>query len=640
MRLLLAAAAWLALVAPCSASDRARVLLSDHTVICSPHTPVAAARHLVDTWGALLCTVASDDHPVDAALQPWVGAQLSPGSDPAALADSLLAWRDRLHLTTAIVTDDQALADAAAKAGLRVFAQTYEFQRGDLAIPDARGYLFFHGPAPVFFDRAGYLQERLADTLHRSKDGWVTVARSLATNFSPGADATDARWRTLLSATHTADSLALAPGTDPRARAYGERWRHCLAWWLAPTFSADTLSLFVGQESRHTIRLEGAQGPVTLAGIESGTGPVSVSWSSAWPVEIAALSAFELVGTFRSERAGPLRWNGAFDFRFDGFRFSRGFSFAMQVETAVQARFIPPVLFTDGKYVRTDPDFEVCAVPGQLEIVNRTTSPLDVLLLWRTESPIELSAAVTEFTLAAGETKRTGYTLSVPKQLSYQEYGFAVDVSAAGSQTTVRGQLWKDAPRRTGGGSLGAVGGAQAWLLALPDLGVKTAELAPGSLGASGLASADAVVLCGGVGASSEADVQALSDWVNRGGVALVDIERHALSWLPWPVNTVRRPGPFAASFYKESLDWWRSPNPLVGGCFAAENRDSVLTLAAGESGWEPLIVDDGGKGFMYRKRYGRGWYVVIHSGWWPRLEQLERRAHLGLFNLLSAASR
>jgi hypothetical protein len=61
-----------------------------------------------------------------------------------------------------------------------------------------------------------------------------------------------------------------------------------------------------------------------------------------------------------------------------------------------------------------------------------------------------------------------------------------------------------------------------------------------------------------------------------------------------------------------------------------------VFTLPAGATGWEPLLVDDGGKGFMYRRRAGDGWYVVIHDGWSKRLSGLDRRALLGLINLVS----
>ena len=46
--------------------------------------------------------------------------------------------------------------------------------------------------------------------------------------------------------------------------------------------------------------------------------------------------------------------------------------------------------------------------------------------------------------------------------------------------------------------------------------------------------------------------------------------------------------------------------------------------------------VPDAGKGFMYRRRYGGGWYVVVYGGWGRRVTDLDRRALLGLINLVS----
>jgi hypothetical protein len=37
----------------------------------------------------------------------------------------------------------------------------------------------------------------------------------------------------------------------------------------------------------------------------------------------------------------------------------------------------------------------------------------------------------------------------------------------------------------------------------------------------------------------------------------------------------------------------------------------------------------------MYRRSVGKGWYVAVHSGWARALEQYDRRALLGLVNLI-----
>ena len=633
MKTLLAAAVWLCLTAPSMAFDHARVLLSDHAVLCSPNTPVATVRHLVETWGALICVVATGEAP-NLRLEPWVAVRLAPGTDSASTADSLSAWKARLQLTT-VVSENSALVSAAHAAGLRAFAQTPEFRPGGLAIRDGRGYVHYEGPSSVFFDRQGLLLD--PNTRSRLPEPWKELATSLAAAFSPGSDTSVTRWHTLLAVTRRADSLSARAGSNPALRTYGERWRSCLSWWLSPTITADTLRVFVAQKESHALRLVRGEGVVSLAGIQGDPGAVSAYWNTPWPLELARDTSL-VSGLFRADQAGSFHWVGRLEFEFDRFRFTRTFSFPVNVVTALQARLLPPVLFMDGPYVRTDPDYEVAALSGQLELLNGSASPLAVHLDWLSDGPGQITPRAADLSLLPGEKKRTSFTVNLPRDPAMKDYTFGVDLSAGGVTSRVAGQIWKSAPHKSGSGRLGVVGSSGTWLTALPDLGLKVDALVPGALMGE-LASLEALVIRGGTAPAGESDVHAVSDFAARGGVVILEIDREALQWLPWQVSTIRKPAPYAASFYKEELAWWHSPNGLVGGCFAAIDRDSVLTLAAGESGWEPLVIDDLGKGFMYRRQSGHGWYILVHSGWWPRLEQVERRAHLGLFNLVSAAS-
>jgi hypothetical protein len=180
------------------------------------------------------------------------------------------------------------------------------------------------------------------------------------------------------------------------------------------------------------------------------------------------------------------------------------------------------------------------------------------------------------------------------------------------------------------------VGNGGRWRRALRAVGIDAAPVMAGSLEAGDLSVFGTVVVDGRTPVPTRSDVSALAVFVQSGRVAIVDLSSASAAWLPWEVQLVRWPGPFAASFHKEELNWWQAPNGLVGGCFASPDRDSVETLPPGVQDWESLLVDGSGKGFMYRRRYGGGWYVVVHSGWGRRVANLDRRALLGLINLVS----
>jgi hypothetical protein len=258
-------------------------------------------------------------------------------------------------------------------------------------------------------------------------------------------------------------------------------------------------------------------------------------------------------------------------------------------------------------------------------------------LEWHAEEPITLSANDTHVTLSRSESHNVSYTLSVPEELKYREYDFGVTVSEPDRYASdIKGHLWHRAPRLDGDATVGVIGPDEGLLRALEAMGPGAALVSTGDLQSVDLALFGALVIQGGVVPAGDEEASAVADFVESGHIAIVDIDPDALQWLPWDVPTIKQPGPFAASFYEEELLWWTSPNGLVGGCFAAASRDSVHTLPEGTQGWDPLLVDDKGMGFMYRRRLGRGWFVVVHTGWTERLARVERRALLGLLNLVS----
>lgn len=635
MRILMTAALWLSFTAHGVAFERARVLLSDHAVLCTPNTPEAAVIHLVRSWGAMVYLVSSDVQSTDFRLRPWVADHLYLDPTSEGMLDSLHAWKTRLHIGTAVITAHPNLAETARDAGLRVFVQMDEFQQGELALRDGDDFLYYDGPSPIFFERQGALLETGNGSL-RSRSGWNKLASALSEAFAPGADTSQKSWHTLLAATHTADSLAALPDADPRSTAFPERWRNCLSWWLAPTLEVDSLHLYVGQKQPHSIRLKKGQGVVTLAGIHADPGKVAAAWTTSLPLTLDC-DTTRITGQFSAMEAGAYHWTGSVEFQFENFRFVRPLSILVHVESALRATLRPWVMF-ENKSTKPDRDPLTRTYPGELELRNTSGVPLEVHLEWQVPSPGLIADAESGFEVAPGERKRTAFTLRLPEELPEKEYDFEVQPSADGASYSVRGQVWKDAPAKSGQGRIGVVGASGAWLSAFPDLGLKMTELSPGSV-AGHLESLDAVLIRGGTRPADESDKRAVADFVAEGHVAVIEIESDALTWLPWPVDTVRKPAPFAASFHREEMAWWQSPNGLVGGCFASITRDTLLTLAAGVVAWDPLLVDDHGKGFMYRRASGRGWYVLVHSGWWPRLDQFERRAYLGLFNLVSAGT-
>jgi hypothetical protein len=631
------------------AYDQVDLLLSDHAVICSPNTPAAVGAHLTEGWGVLIAAPREEVLWQNQGLLEHVAVILPDlPNDPKAAADSMLAWKERWGLSLAVVSmGDRQLNDAASAAGLAVYRQTSAFRRGHVAVPKAGGYEFYAGPSPAFFSEPGYLlrlrtsRTRDADRGKTANDSQLAdMADQLAAVFDEAVAADSSRWQTLLQAARTADGLKAETGTaDPRAAVYARRWRALLGWWLSPQLQDDSLSLFAGVETDHTFELtSSAEVPVTITDIAIDPAYATVTWRAEIPMTLEPGARASAAGSWRGTAgAGIHMWPVQITCEYDAFRFSRWQGVRVTAADPLSAEFIPPILFADQGNSRNDPNYTVRVAMGQLELKNLTDVPMTLSLDWQAEDPITLSATYTDVTLQQGESRSVGYTLSIPKDLKYKEYDYGVALAESDGYTSeLDGHLWRNAPNLDGQTTIGVPGLDEAWRRALLALGLNATPVSTDGLQSADLTAFGALIIQGGVAPPGDEASDAVADFVESGHIAIVDIDPDALEWLPWDLPTIRRPGPFAASFYNEDLAWWSAPNELVGGCFAAASRDSVHTLPAGAESWDPLVVDDSGKGFMYRRRHGRGWFVVVHTGWTDRLARLERRALLGLLNLVS----
>jgi hypothetical protein len=633
----------LALTSAAPAADRSLLLLSDNATLLAPETPPAVAEYLTEAWGALICVPASG--PQASYEQAYALAQVRLPAIPAdsvQAADSLRAWRSRWGLTLALFPEDaqhDPAADAARIAGLSVFRSTPSFTPGAVAIPDGDFYHVYRGERSWFFQALSGLVQRpaLEPTAPPDQLRLNQVAADLATHFATIPDATAFKY--LRSAVGVVDSLAAADvSVSPAAAQYARRWRRCLAFWLAPRAGTAPLAIFSELPQTRTVTLRSTVPvPLILEGVRTEASRIDIDWQTDFPLELAAGGTAVLTGCFMAQEPGTTEVSLQLDLAYRGLAFTGFRTLPVKATRPLELRLDPPIIYASEGIERTDPDYLVRVSTGSLVAKNWSDVPLVTSLAWVAEDPIDISATRQQLNLQPGEERRLDFTLSMPLQLKYRQYDFLVAAEGAdGPSHRVSGHLWREAPTISGGLHVGLIGEALHWLEALGGVRIAAAGLVPDQLDAAKLNGFGAIVVASDCPRPSPQEREALHRFCRGGRVVLIDLSRPAAAWLPWGTALVRRPGPFAATFYSEELDWWQEPNGLVGGCFAAPDRDSVFTLPAKAAGWEPLLVDDGGKGFMYRRRAGSGWYVVIHSGWSARLADLDRRALLGLINLVS----
>ena len=635
----------LATVGTARAQEAGPVLLSTNTALVTADVPAAVARHLASDWGTLLCVAERPDLWSPGSVLDHVDVVLPTLPDDAADAvDSMAAWTHRLGIDLVIVGragDPFAVIAAARQAGLDVFTAEETFQPGDVAIPGDDGYHAFRGPRSSFFsDLRSPWAGVDTDAIKKSSPGWRrlhTTAIQLAGVFSGGMHGTDAQLSLLLNASHLADSLAdVADSVAATAARYADRWQALLGHWLRPVVRPDSIAAFAGIPT--TLTLEIRSSVQTNTSIDTVLFPAesASAWHNAWPRTLVPTGRIRATGEFQIAGPGTTTQVLLVRTSYRGFQTMSRHGLITVVRPAVSLTLEPAIHYADASSSRDDPDDAIRVATGVVVANNACDRALDLELMWQAESPIEIAAVREKIRLSAGESRRLAYTLSMPRQLEYKEYSFDVRTRVGDAAVEATGHLWRRSPKFGTRSAVAVVGNGGRWRRALRAVGIDAAPVMAGSLEAGDLSVFGTVVVDGQTPVPTRSDVSALAVFVQSGRVAIVDLSSASAAWLPWNVQLVRWPGPFAASFHKEELNWWQAPNGLVGGCFASPDRDSVETLPPGVQDWESLLIDSGGKGFMYRRRYGGGWYVVVHSGWGRRVADLDRRALLGLVNLVS----
>lgn len=631
--------------ATASAGDLNSQLLSERAVLVAPGTAPEVTTYLSETQNALICIPGGSDDGTTSDRWPALYLPAMP-SEPAAARDSMAAWRDRFGISVAFAPgsdDEGAWSQAAAVDGIAYYRHALDFQRGDFALPVGTGYEVYRGPAgPIFSDRISRLQRlRLSAVTPANARGYTELSRqgdAIDATFK-GSDAPDrAAIDILLLATEVADSIGNTSDTAATlARLYGRRWGHYLGWLLTPDIENANFELFSGIAQTGTLVFKSSAAvPVSLRRVTLTPASTLAEWQVPFPQTLppGGRATVPVRLTAGPAAAGAIGLECRFEYR--GLIFDRHLSLALPVTEPLELRFDPPILFITAAVKRNDPDYKVSILPGNLVVRNRSNTALDLQLDWSAESPVSIAATDRSLALAAGETRELAFTLSIPLSLNGGDYELtARAANATGLEQSARGSLWSQTASIDRSLKVGVLGGKGPWLGALKALGIGGYPLVASALGQADLSGLHAVIVPAAVDPPDAAAAAVLSDFAGSGRLVLVEMAPAVTRWLPWETPLISRPGPYAASFYDESLVWWEVPDRLVGGCFAATGSTPVYTLPAGSTGWEPLLIDEGGKGFMYRRAQGRGWFVAVHNAWAPRFEKLDRRALMGLISLV-----
>jgi hypothetical protein len=620
-------------------------LLSERTALVAADAPPELAEFLKDTWDALVCIPGRGITAGDGGW-PAIDLPVMPG-DITAARDSVAAWRDRYGISVVFApagSDRTTWAEATRQAGLALFEPQNDFAAGDFALPLEDGYAVYRGPVGQPFAAGPQRLERLslAASMRNFSAGYRELIRragDLQGAFRQDGQADLAATEQLLYATLAADSIGgSADSAAALAAIYAARWGHTLGWLLAPACDAKDMELYRGIARPGSISFQSkASVTVNMGAMSLAPATTEAEWGADFPVELAPGQRITIPVRLTAGAAarGGIVLEGRFEYR--GFKFTRRLPLDVSVVEPLELAFDPPILqFSEGAR-RNDPDYTIAVIPGTLGVHNRSDAALDFALDWSAEDPISIAATDRQLTLAAGEARKLPFTLSAPKELKSGDYDIGTRAHGpSGIDVSARAALWIGDATIDKNMRVGVLGSAGAWLGALGALGIGAYPLVASAAGDADLSGLAALVIPGEVDSPNPLGRTAVEEFAQSGHVVLVELTPASARWLPWETRLVQKPGPYAANFYNDDLAWWRAPNPLVSGCFAAAQSDRVYTLPAGSTAWEPLLVDDGGKSFMYRRAAGRGWYVVVHQGWSPRFANLDRRALLGLVNLVT----
>lgn len=619
--------------------DRA-LLYSHHAALVSEGTPQAVKDFLTAEWGALIFVpskgVIREGQPVygrSQVLLPEVP------KDSAAAAVLLNTWKERWGISIAIVEPGKASGHWAAparKAGLRVFETVKTFKAGDVAIPVGRDYRVYRGDGNAFFD--GDAPDPAGSRIMGEQDHSQLRAWSSALAAEFATEPSQQSFKQLKSAIMYADSLGatdLVAATP--ARLYASHWRAFLAFSLAPDLGQDTLVLSKGVPQVYTLSVATEAGvPMWIQWAHSVHPGYSIDWQTEFPHFLGGKARSRLVATFDAKVTGSDTIWMDIACAYEDVQFTSRTAIPVVSTQALEFRFDPPIVYASEAQERTDPDYTVRVIRSELYARNWSRQPITFNLGWTSDRDVHVSATRKSFLLEPGTSKVIPVAITIPKKLKRKEYGFkATATYGAGHEQVATGHIWRNKPKITGTPLVCVINGSERWLKALEGAGIAALPLHSEGLSMADLSNVRAIIVPAEVPAPTVLAREAIRNFVSRGKLVLVDLSTESARWLPWTTPLVFRAGPFSATFIKPKFKWWDAPNGLVGGCYAAPNNNLTATLPAGIGHWDPLIVDDKGKGFMYRRREGKGWYVAVHPGWALRLERLDRRALLGMINLV-----
>lgn len=629
------------LLSPVASATPDRALLYSHyAALVSEDTPQAVKDFLTAEWGALIFVpskgVVREGKPVygrSQVLLPEIP------EDSATAVVLLRAWKERWGISIAIVDPGKASgrwAAPARKAGLRVFESVKDFKAGDVAIPVSREYRVYRGGGAAFFEGDAPDPAGLKIMGGRDQSELSSWSAALAAEFA--TEPSQQSFKQLKSAITYADSLGTSdnPAAEP-ARLYASHWRAFLAFSLAPDLGQDTLVLSKGVPQVYTLSVATEAGvPMWLQWAHSIHPGYSIDWKTEFPYYLGGIARSRIVATFDAKVTGSDNIWMDIACAYEDVQFTSRTAIPVVSTQALEFRLDPPILYASNAEKRSDPDYAVKVIRSELYARNWSREPLSFNLGWTSDGTVHVSATRQSYLLEPGTSKIIPIAITIPKKFEHKEYTFeATATYGAGHEQKATGHIWRNRPKITGTPLVCVINGSERWLRALEGAGIAALPLHSEGLSMADLSNVRAIIVPADAPAPTALAREAIRNFVSRGKLVLVDLSTESARWLPWSTPLVFRPGPFSATFIKPEFKWWGAPNGLVGGCFAAPNGNLTATLPAGIGNWDPLIVDDKGKGFMYRRRAGKGWFVAVHSGWALRLERLDRRALLGMINLV-----
>jgi hypothetical protein len=626
---------------PLFAADLEEALLSNRAALVSADTPPEVIAYMCDDLNALVLVPQGEQ----LGRLPKSKFALLPlptlPRDSITAVDSLRAWRRRYGAGVALLPKDRrsgAVWTEALTGEARLYKRTSEFANGDIAVPIKDGYAIYRGPANRFFvDDSRPFAPDISDTIGHDRTWSAFSARAMNVAALLESSSEQAQVDSIASLVRVAESLdASAHPLRGIARAYAWRWRHVLGLRLAPTCDAPVIETFSSVPTPQSFSFH-SDGPIVLQ-IDSlrftGDG-IEIKWNTSFPQTVQPGQPLTVEGVVTARGSNPTTrlWCS---YSHAGVDLHTCTEVHVKVRAAIEAAFDPPILFADDDFTRSDPDYLIRVATGNVTLANRTSKAIHVNLNWKADSTLSITSPDKQLDLAPGKTERVSYTLSLPRELKRKQYTFSVAATdSAGTAATVTGQLWATRPRVKDEPRAAVLGDAGLWLRALRALGIDAYPLASNSLADADLTEFTAVIISGDAAAPDEKAKTAVRKLAEEGNLVIVSLSENSAAWLPWAAPWELRPAPTQTKFHKPEMGWWHSPNTLVGNSFASPDSELAYTLPAGTPDWEPLAVSSGGKGFMYRRPVGKGWFVVVHGGWAKALERYERPALLGLANLV-----